>query len=398
VGLCTAWEAARRGASVAVIDGGAAGGATSLANTGWVVPALSAPVAAPGSVKQGMQMTFRRDNPFYIKPRPSIELARWLMAFQRSSQPERFRAGADAILALNQHTLGLFDGMRDAGVQFEMHGGGLIFLCLGEGPLAGAAARFDALGYDGEIERVEGAALRRLEPAVSDAVHGGLHIKPERVVRPETLTNGLVDALKKMGAPVIEHSPVSDVARAGGAWRVSSKTAQVEADNVVLAAGIWTNKLARSFGLRLPMQPGKGYSLTATGDGTPPARALFFVEAMIGAAPYDSAVRLAGMLELRGDDPKVRPRRIELLVRAAQTYLKGWQPERRELEWAGLRPLPPDGLPIVGQVPGHDGLFLATGHGMVGLTLAPVTGHLLAPLVLEGKLAPELKPLRVGRF
>jgi D-amino-acid dehydrogenase len=199
VGLCAAWELARRGAPVTVVDGAKMGGATSLGNTGWVVPALSAPLAAPGSVRQGLQMILRRDDPFYIKPRASVELARWLVRFTRSARPDQFRAGADAILALNRSTLELFDTLRDSGVEFEMHGGGLLFLCLSDPTLDATEGRFAALGYDGEIERLGGDATRALEPSVARSVAGTLHIKPERFVRPESLTRGLVTALRKLG-------------------------------------------------------------------------------------------------------------------------------------------------------------------------------------------------------
>jgi hypothetical protein len=144
-------------------------------------------------------MILRRDDPFHIKPRASVELARWLVRFTRSARPDQFRAGADAILALNRSTLELFDALRDSGVEFEMHGGGLLFLCLSDPTLDATEGRFAALGYDGEIERLGGDATRALEPSVARSVAGTLHIKPERFVRPESLTRGLVTALRKLG-------------------------------------------------------------------------------------------------------------------------------------------------------------------------------------------------------
>ncbi|HTX07348.1 MAG TPA: FAD-dependent oxidoreductase [Solirubrobacteraceae bacterium] len=397
IGLCTAWELARRGASVTVIDRDRMGGATSRGNTGWVVPALSAPIAAPGSVKQGLQLISRRDNPFYIKPRPSPALANWLVSFVRSARPERFRAGTDAILAINQRTLELFDGLRSAGVEFEMHGGGLLFLCLSEAALDGTAQRFAKLGYGGEIERLTAREVLALEPGVAPSVIGALHVKPERFIRPETLSQGLVKALSDLGVRLVENQTVTALRRVSHEWRIDTAHERFVADRVVISAGIWSRELLRPLGLNLPLQAGKGYSVTTRGSGVPPQRAAFFVEAMIGAAPYDGAVRLAGMLELSGMDDSLKRRRLEAVYRAARAYLSGWQPGDAELEWAGLRPMTPDGLPIVGAVPGHPGAFLSTGHGMVGVTLAPATAALLAPLVLTGQSAPELWPVRADR-
>ncbi len=397
VGLCAAWELARRGASVTVLDRGRMGGATSLGNTGWVVPALSAPIAAPGSVKQGLQLISRRDNPFYIKPRASADLARWLVTFVRSARPQQFRAGTDAILAINRRTLELFDALKRSGVEFEMHGGGLLFLCLSEGSLSATEQRFAALGYGGKIERLTDEGTRALEPSVAPAVVGALHVKPERFIRPETLSRGLVKALSELDVRLLEDSLVTTVRRSGTMWRLTTDQFEIVADRVVISAGIWSGDLVRPLGLRLPLQAGKGYSVTTRGSGAPLQRAAFFVEAMIGAAPYDGAMRLAGMLELSGMDPSLQRRRLDAVYGAARRYLTGWEPGDAELEWAGLRPMTPDGLPIVGPIPGHEGAFLATGHGMVGVTLAPATAALLAPLVLTGESAPELLAVRADR-
>jgi len=397
IGLCLAWELARRGASVTVIDRGRMGAATSLGNTGWVVPALSAPIAAPGSVKQGLQLISRRDNPFYIKPRLSPALAQWLVSFVRSARPDRFRAGTDAILAVNRRTLERYDALRADGVEFEMHDGGLLFLCLSDAALNVTEQRFAKLGYSGEIERLTASAVAALEPSVAARVVGALHVKPERFIRPETLSRGLIDALGALNVRLVEDRAVTALRRAGGGWRVHTDGDEFRTDRVVISAGIWSREIAAPLGLKLPLQAGKGYSVTARGTGVPPRRAAFFVEAMIGASPYDGAVRLAGMLELSGMDQSLKRRRLDAVYQAARRYLSGWEPGRAELEWAGLRPMTPDGLPIVGAIPGQPGAFIATGHGMVGVTLAPATAALLAPLVLTGHAPPELAPLRADR-
>jgi D-amino-acid dehydrogenase len=345
-----------------------------------------------------MRMLLHRDNPFRIKPRPSSDLIGWLTAFRRSARPDQFKAGADAILSLNDRTLALFDELRDDGVSFEMHDGGIVFLFLDRGAVGAAQHRFAVLGYPGEIERLDGDGARALEPAVGRAVQGALHIKPERFIRPETLTRGLHEALVARGADVRENVPVRQVRRDAGGWVVVTREDEIRCAKVVVAAGIWSLEICRRLGVRLVMQPGKGYSLTTAGTGSPPRRALFFVEAMIGAAPYDGAVRLAGMLELAGMDPRPHARRIELLRRAARSYLQGWEPGAVGQPWAGLRPLPPDGLPIVGPVPGYPGAFLATGHGMVGVTLAPASGELLAKAILEDRQPPGLAPFSPARF
>jgi D-amino-acid dehydrogenase len=398
VGLCLALELTQRGADVTVVERAELGSATSRANTGWVVPALSAPISAPGSLIEGLRLMSSPDRPFYIKPRPSPDLARWLLRFARSAAADQFRAGTDAILALNRRTLELYDQLASDGVVFEMHSGGLLFLCLSDAGLSATERRFASLGYPGEVTRLSREAARELEPAIAKSIAGALHIIPERFVRPESLIRGVADRLAELGAELIQGVAVTGIRRVGQEWRLEGGGREIVCDRVVLSAGIWTKELARPLGLRLPLQPGKGYSLTSVGNGQPPNRALFFVEAMIGAAPYNDAVRLAGMLELAGADMSIQPRRVAALREAARRYLHGWEPADPSFEWTGLRPMTPDGLPVIGEIPGQTGAFIATGHGMVGVTLAPATAALLAPVVLDGTTSPELYPFRVDRF
>jgi D-amino-acid dehydrogenase len=149
--------------------------------------------------------------------------------------------------------------------------------------------------------------------------------------------------------------------------------------------------------VRIRQEAAKGYSVTAEGEGTKPRLPLYFGEAKVGCSPFDGGVRLAGTLELAGIDLSVDRRRLDAVARSASTYLRDWRPVRPQLEWAGLRPLPADSLPLIGRAPGHPGLFVATGHGLLGVTLAPATGAALVPLVLEDRLVPELEPLRLDR-
>jgi D-amino-acid dehydrogenase len=195
---------------------------------------------------------------------------------------------------------------------------------------------------------------------------------------------------------LLENNEVRGLSRRGR-WRVRTSVEELEADGVVIAAGAWTGRLLAPLGVGIRLEAAKGYSVTAIGRGTRPRHALYMLEAKVGCSPFQGAVRLAGTLELAGIDLSLNRRRIGAVVRTASTYLRDWQPEGVELEWAGLRPLMPDGLPVIGAVPGHDGLYVATGHGMLGVTLAPATAAALAPLILEGRLPPVLEPFRADR-
>jgi len=403
VGLCCAYSLAARGAMVTVIDRGQCGAATSRGNAGWIVPGLSAPLPAPGAVRDAVRRLGRRDSPLRIAPRLDPDLLLWLFRFWRSAAPDRHRSGRSAMLRLGLQSFDVLDEMRTRGVDFELHADGLLFAGLAEPELHHFVEVFDALvreGYPGGHETIPRSELAAFEPALGLAVAAALYAPAERHVRPETLTAGLVRFLREGRTEIVEDAEVDAIGVAGS--RVESiriAGAERPVDGVVAAAGLWTRELLRRVGVRLPLLAGKGYSLTVGDVERPPRRPLYLIGTRMGVTPYDGAIRLAGMFELMKGDLSVDPRRVAALRRSASRFLA--EPEladREGVAWTGLRPFLPDGLPAIGRVPGFENLYVATGHGLLGITLAPATGEILAPLVLEGEAAPALEPFDPGRF
>jgi D-amino-acid dehydrogenase len=401
VGLACAWELRRRGADVVVVERGRVGEGASRGNTGWVSPSFTYPLPAPGMVREGVRQLVTRGEAFVLRPSLDPTWMRWLWSFRRSCSPARFDAGVRALLALNRRTLELFDAYREAGVAFEMHSVGLVVAARTDDGLdlyRQTFRRLRELGYEGgDIDVLDAAALTALEPALDPGgVVAGLHARVDRFVRPEELTAGLAERLRAEGAEVREGFELRSLERRGGGWSLGDG---LEADRVVIAAGLPTVPLLRSLGVRVPMVGARGYSVTLAGRGTPPRHALYLAEAKLGLSPFDGGVRVAGVFELGARSADPAPGVGERLLAAARPYLSGWRPDPDgPVEaWAGLRPATPDGLPLIGPLRGADGVFLATGHGMLGVTLAPATADLLAPLVLEGRAAPELAPFDPAR-
>jgi D-amino-acid dehydrogenase len=191
---------------------------------------------------------------------------------------------------------------------------------------------------------------------------------------------------------------VRGVERDGAGWTVATTSGPVLADRVVLAAGVDSAVLLRQLGVRVPLLPGTGYSVTASGTGTAPAHPLKLLEANIACSPFDGGLRLSGMFELGARGHHVRARALRRIRAGAGSYLRDWQPVEAGVAIAGMRPVTPDSLPLIGAVPGSDGVFTAAGHGTLGLTLAPATAAALVPQVLHGASAPELAPFAVERF
>jgi D-amino-acid dehydrogenase len=336
-----------------------------------------------GGALRGM---FHRDSPLLISPLLGPSFLRWSWGFWRASSAERYRAGLEATVALTKSAFSDYDDLRAAGVEFEMHSAGMLVAALTEPSLDEYAAMLteaEEVGYEGPVRVVSGDEARDLDPALSEAVIGGVHAPSERYVRPESVSNGLAAWLRENGAKVEENTAVDDVA-------------DFDADAVVVAAGAWSGSLLEDDAF--PMEAAKGYSITASSSGTLPTHALYLSEGKVGTSTFGESLRIAGIFDLTGIDESLKRKRIDTIVRSSAAFLKDWEPDEIELEWAGLRPYPSDGLPVIGPVPGRDKLYVATGHGRMGITMGPITGKLIAQVVLEGASPRELEPFRIERF
>jgi D-amino-acid dehydrogenase len=402
VGLCCAYELARAGADVTVVERDRCGGATSLGNAGWVVPSISIPMPAPGVTAQALKMLFKPDGSLRLRPRLDPDFLRWCWRFWRNSSRERHEAGLKALIKLNEQTIQLYKDLRASGVEFEMHESGLLIATLSEETLEEYAELLETVrtaGYTGEVQLLRKEALLKLEPALSDAVAGAVYAKDDLHVRPDTLVSGLASYLAARDVQILEDTEVYALEPAGkGRWLVSTSSEKLAADRIVVAAGMWSSELLAKLGVRVPLESGKGYSVTANGRGTKPRHAMKLAEPNVACSPFEEAVRISGIFELGGRDLSVNRRLLDGVLRSASVFLRDWVMEEPRFEWAGMRPTTPDDLPLIGAVPGFGHLYVATGHGMLGVTLAPATAAALAPLVLEDRTVPELEPFGLDRF
>jgi D-amino-acid dehydrogenase len=400
IGLACAYELVRRGREVVVVDMGQPGRACSAGNAGWITPAISDPLPAPGLVWTSIRWMLSRNSPLYISPAATPRLARWLWRFWRHCNERDFAAGFHAVSTLNRLTMPLFDELAADGFPIELHRKGLLFVFIDRNQLEKSRQHFGLLrqyGYD-LPEAIDGPELRRLEPALSDEVSAGFYVSREYHVRPETLSEAYVARIRAFGGEVREHVEVIGPARDKGRLRgVETAGGTIAADQVLLAAGAWTGLVAQRFGPRLPVQAGKGYSITVAAS---PAfqRPLYLGDAKVGSTPFEGAYRFAGTMELSGINERLDRRRLEGIRRVIGRFFREPLAERSAVDWVGMRPLTPDGLPMLGRAPGHDNLFVATGHAMLGITLAPATGRVMAELMTGMPPSTGLGPFEPGRF
>jgi D-amino-acid dehydrogenase len=399
IGLTTAYHLAREGESVTLIDARGTGLGASEVNAGWIVPAEAAPVPGPGVVLQSMKWMLRPDSPLYIRPSLRPSFIKFMLGMWGKSNSRDQRAGYEAHLRLAQHTIETFDEYRADGVDFEMHNAGLLMAFTQKENLEHHRSNLDLVHqFQLDPQVLVGDDVRNHEPLLSDAVYGGIYFPQERHVDPGALCRSLTRRLTEMGVEIIENAPVDRVDRAGDTvTAVHSGSRSVRGDKYILAAGAWTGPVSRLFREPLPVRPGKGYSVEVAPYGL--RGSVNLSDAKVAVTPFNQRLRLAGTMEFGGLDETINQVRVDAILRAPKTYFRGWEPPAGPVEArAGIRPMTPDGMPIIGALGRLNNTYVSTGHGMLGVTLAPGTAAALTDLVLHGKQSPALAPFAAARF
>jgi D-amino-acid dehydrogenase len=399
IGLSCAYALRKRGEDVLLLDQALPGSGCSQGNAGWIVPSLAEPLPAPGLAWQSARWMFDRESPLHIAPSAMPELAGWLWSFWRHCNAGAYRRGRAAWAQLTDGLMDALDSLATDGVRFEMHKSGILFVFLHESAMRHVLAETSTA--TGDAPRVLlGEELRRFEPSLSSAVTSGFWIEGERHVRPESLCAGLLARIRELGVDVRASIRVTGGVVEGDSVRALRTTAgDIPAERCLIAAGARSGLVSAAIaGISLPIQAGKGYAITISGRPSPFARPLYLDEARLGCSPFVDGYRFAGTMELSGINERLVPARIAAIHRTAQRYLTLPPQADHGVEWVGMRPLTPDGLPAIGRLPALRNVFIATGHGMLGVTSAITTANLIAELMTSGRSAVGPSPFDPGRF
>jgi D-amino-acid dehydrogenase len=401
VGVSVAYYLAKRGHRVSLIERGDIGRGASFGNAG-IIAFGHPPIPRPGLVKQTLKWMLDSGSPLYIPPRFDPAMFRWFWEFRRACTEEHFRACMNVLGALGREAMVCFDGiMGDESMTCEYHRNGWREVFYTPEGLAGGRLEADLLRRHGfEVEILDGPELMRREPAFVEGAVGAVQFVESTFTDPYQFLLELTDRARDHGAVVRPNTEVMDVILRGDRFTgVRLDTGEnLEGDTLVLAAGIWSTGLAKRIGLNIPMQAGKGYHRDITRPTPCLKVATVLAERHVAVTPIGDVLRLAGTVEFSGINDRLIQKRLDMLTTAARKYLRGIGQTQTVSEWCGLRPCTADGLPVVGWAPRPEGVFVATGHARMGLTLGPITGRLVSECILDGEPSVDISPLRADRF
>ena len=390
IGLATAWYCRQYGWEVTVLDRNRESrDGCSFGNAGMIVPSHFVPLAAPGMIRRGLKWMANPKSPFYIRPRWSLELVRWLWQFKQACTPERVRAAAPLLRDLHLQSRACYEELQD-----QLEGGfglqkkGLLMLCRSVAAL------------DEEIETAELAARLNVPAQVLDAnetavldpniemdIHGAVYYPSDCHLSPNQLMEALRRQLADEGCQFVWEADTREFATSDGQIEsVITTRGDFSADEFVLCGGVWSSKLAEPLGLSLPMQAGRGYSVTIDHPIQLPNLCSILTEARVAVTPIGTSLRFGGTMEIAGIEETIRPMRVQGIIDSVPRYFPKFCTDHfGEVQpWVGLRPCSPDGMPYLGRTGRWGNLLISTGHAMMGISLALVSGKVAAQLI-EGQ-------------
>ena len=402
IGVTTAYHLARAGVDVTVIDRQPhAGLETSHANAGQISPGYSTPWAAPGIPWKALKWLVQRHAPLSIRPDGSLFQLQWLARMLVNCQPARYAINKERMLRLSEYSRDCLRDLRaQTGIRYEGRERGTLQVFRTQAQLDGLARDTSVLADAGVAYSVlDRAGICRVEPglrAVSGKLVGALHLPGDETGDCELFTRGLATICEGMGVRFLYGTTIGSLVSAGG--RISGVTTsegEFTADHCVLALGSYSRAMLSPLEIDIPVYPLKGYSLSVpiVQADLAPVSTVMDETYKVAVTRFERRIRVGGMAEVSGFDLRLNPRRRATLERVLNGLFPGAGELARASFWTGLRPMTPDGTPIVGPS-GRAGLWLNTGHGTLGWTMAAGSGRLLADLMLGRQ--PDIDPSGLG--
>ncbi|MCM2369135.1 NAD(P)/FAD-dependent oxidoreductase [Aporhodopirellula aestuarii] len=402
IGIACAHYLKKAGLEVTVIDRGTVASACSHGNCGYICPSHVPPLTEPGAFAVALKSLFNPQAPFRVKPRMSPAMWNWMWQFaRRCNHRQVLTAGKHLQSILDASMTEYRDLVQDESLDCEWKENGLLYVFQTARGMEAFSKNDSMLTKEFGVtaDRIEGDQLPEFDPGLKPGLAGAFHYPGDTSVRPDLLNKQWVERLRADGVQFIENCELTKVHKAGGRIkRVSTSHGEMRADHFVFAMGAWSTRWSDELECRIPIEPGKGYSVTMKRVEPLPRHPILFPEHKVGVSPFENGLRLGSMMEFAGYDTTIREERIQQLRDSARPYLVAPVDGAAEETWYGWRPMTWDSLPIIGASSSLENAFLATGHNMLGLSLAPSTGRLIAELITGVDTHIDATPFSPSRF
>ena len=403
IGIACAHYLTRAGYQVTVMDRASIGGACSHANCGYVCPSHILPLTVPSAIPMALKSLLKPRSPFKVKFSLSPNYVSWMLQFAKRCRERVALAAGHHLKAILDASLVEYKNLiADQQVDCEWRESGLLHVFQNQNALDAFARENDWVQseYQCGAKRIAANELPGLDTTLRSDLAGGFLHEHDASLRPDLLNQSWRSKLESEGVRFLENCDLQNIVRdaSGKVKYLNTSQGQQIADVFVFALGAWSERFGRELGFKLPIQPGKGYSVTLEKPDVSPTLPMLFPEKKIGISPFANGFRIGSMMEFVGFDQAIPEYRIQQLKDSVKPFFNFQLNDTEQERWHGYRPMTYDTLPVIGQAPGIENGFVATGHSMLGVSMAPATGRLIAEMVTKQPTHIDAQAFSPARF
>ena len=401
MGVCSAYFLNKEGHEVTIIDKSNFSSGASFVNAGYITPSHIISLAAPGIITKGLKWMFNPASPFYVKPRLDKDFLQWAWAFKRSATKKKVAQSIPVIKDINILSRELYIAMKSSGdLDFHYEHKGLLMAYKHDkaGEQEWEVGK-KAIQLGLKVENLTAKEVEALEPKANLNIKGAVYFHSDAHMTPGGFMKNMLSYLRENGVTILAEEEVKDIIISNNSIKkVVTNKQEITADEFVMAAGSWSPIISKKLGIKMLLQPGKGYRINVAQETNITIPAVL-LEAKVAVTPMDGFTRFSGTMEIDKINHKINPIRVNAIANSASKYYHGLQISTQDKEAAqcGLRPVTPDGLPYIGKTSQYNNLTFATGHAMMGWSLGPATGKLVSEIVSDKKASLDLNPFHVQR-
>ncbi len=403
IGSLCAYYLIKAGQSVTIIERDQFGMGCSQGNCGYICPSHVLPLAAPGALGSTLKTLFQRNSALKVSPLYALSQLGWFLQFTKQCTEHAMHKNAEGIQLLLDESRKLYDElMATEEFSVEWDTSGLMFVYQTQKAFEhyGEINQLLSDRYQRPARRLDHHELLAFEPSLKpESVSGAYHYECDAQLRSDVFMRQLKQWLIKNKVNIIERQPVAHFQYNGNSVSaIQLKDQTIQADAVVIATGALTPEVLKPLGIQIPIIPGKGYSITIPRPENCPRVPMIFEEHRVAISPFQTGFRVGSTMEFRGYNTELDPKRLALLKAGAEMYLKTpGDYSKPEDQWWGWRPMIPDGKPVIDRA-GKENLYVAAGHGMLGLSMATGTGKMITEMIVKNNTTLDASHYSVARF